>query len=61
MLLVLLQAANDSLLFRSDKIYTVLSVVLILWVGLVAYLLKTNRRISRLEKQLKDKLPQGQN
>jgi CcmD family protein len=54
----LLLAANapqqdvTQFLFASDKIYTVLTVVLIIFTGVVSFLLLTNRRISRLEKQL---------
>lgn len=49
----LLQAqAPQGYLFASDRIYTVLTVVLIVLAGLIVLLLLTNRRVSRLEKAL---------
>ncbi len=54
LLFVLLQAAEASpahgILFASDKIYTVLAVVLIIWVGVALFLIRLNWRISCLEK-----------
>jgi CcmD family protein len=39
---------------RSEgKIYVVLAVVLIIFFGLIAYLIYTDRKISKLEKRLK--------
>ena len=32
-----------------DKLYVVLGVVLIIWLGIAAYLVRTDRRIARLE------------
>ncbi|MCE3008000.1 MAG: CcmD family protein [Bacteroidetes bacterium] len=50
-LLSLLQATPDGLLFRSEKIFAVLTVILLIWVGIIVYLLLTNRKISRLERR----------
>lgn len=54
--MLLLQAQNaadpTAFLFASDKIYTVLTVVLIILTGFITFLLLTNRRISRLEAEL---------
>lgn len=46
---ILLQ--DDKLLFKSEKIFTVLTVVLIIWLGIVALLLSMNKRINKLENQ----------
>ncbi|MCS7085202.1 MAG: hypothetical protein RMM53_02435 [Bacteroidia bacterium] len=46
---LILQAANH-LLFRSEKIYAVLAVVLIVWGGVMVYLWRLDRKISRWEK-----------
>ncbi len=46
----LLQTQNtDKFLFASDKIYTVLSVVLIIWVGIVIKLFLLEKKIKELE------------
>ncbi len=42
--------ANDHLLFRSEKIYAVLAVVLIVWGGVMLYLWRLDRKINRWEK-----------
>ena len=46
---LVLQAA-DHLLFRSEKIYAVLAVVLIVWGGVMLYLWRLDRKINRWEK-----------
>lgn len=54
-LIIFLQAASaqdESLLFRSDKIYAVLAVMLIVWLGAVAHMIWLNRKIGQLERQL---------
>ncbi|MDX2190750.1 MAG: hypothetical protein SFY32_12885 [Bacteroidota bacterium] len=40
------------ILRSSGKIYVVVGVVLILFVGLIAYLIKTDMKISKLEKEV---------
>lgn len=39
------------LLFEQDKLYTVVAVLLIVWLGLAMLLLHNDRRLARLEKQ----------
>jgi hypothetical protein len=46
---------TDALLFRSDKIWTVLIVVLLIWGGILALLLRQERKIARLERKLQDR------
>ena len=38
------------LLFEQDKLYTVVAVLLLIWLGLAALLLRNDRRLSRLER-----------
>ena len=38
------------LLFEQDKLYTVVAVLLIVWLGLAVLLLRNDRRLDRLEK-----------
>ena len=40
----------ESLMLAQDKIYVVLAVVLIIWLGIAFYLYRTDRKISRLER-----------
>ncbi len=42
-------------LYQSGKIYVVIIVVAIIFVGIVGYLISLDRKISRLEKELKNK------
>ena len=37
-------------LLQQDKLYVVLAVVLIIWLGVAFYVLRTDRKIARLEK-----------
>ena len=39
-------------MLSSGKIYVVLAVVLIIWVGLLTILFRTDRKIDRLERRL---------
>lgn len=48
---------DQSILLVSDKIYSVLAVLLIIFGSLVAYLYVTQRKVSRLEQQM-DQLEQ---
>ena len=41
-------------MLSSGKIYVVLAVVLIIWVGLLTILFRTDRKIDRLERRLDD-------
>lgn len=41
------------LLFEQDKLYTVVAVLLIVWLGLAMLLLRNDRRLDRLEKAQK--------
>lgn len=41
---------QDKFLFRSDKIYTVMTVLLIIWIGILIQLFILNRKVNKLEK-----------
>lgn len=45
-------AGLERTMVADGKIYVVLAVVLIIWLGLLAFLFRTDRRINRLERQL---------
>lgn len=43
---------------RSEgKIYVVVAIMLVIFVGIVAYLFSIDRKVSRLEKRIQDKKP----
>ncbi|MDX2286295.1 MAG: hypothetical protein NW241_19150 [Bacteroidia bacterium] len=50
--LYLLLQQQPAWLLRSDKIYSVLSILLIIFGLLISYLMFTNKRISELEQKL---------
>ena len=54
----LIQAGVDEALLSNEKLPVVLAVVLIIWLGLSLYILRTDKRIRQLEKALeKDNTP----
>ncbi|MEM6633293.1 MAG: CcmD family protein [Bacteroidota bacterium] len=46
---------NGSMLLRSEKIYAVLAVVLVVFISLVLFMLRTQINIQKMEKRLEDK------
>ena len=46
----------EELMLSHDKIYVVLAVVLIIWIGITIFLLRTDRRIDRLERLVDDRI-----
>jgi hypothetical protein len=42
----------DRVMGQSGKIYVVLAVVLLIWIGLLAVLFRTDRKVDRLERRL---------
>lgn len=44
----------ERVMLSNGKIYVVLAVVLIIWVGLLTILFRTDRKIDRLERRLDD-------
>lgn len=45
-------AGLDRVMGQDGKIYVVLAVVLLIWIGLIAVLFRTDRKIDRLERRL---------
>ena len=52
LLFPLLQA--DSVLLKHDKIYAVLTVILIIFFALLFYLWRTDKKVSQLEKKVEE-------
>ena len=46
---------SASILLRSEKIYAVLTVVLVIFLSLVLFMLRTQGKLQKLEKQFEDK------
>ena len=42
-------------LYQSGKIYVVVTILSVIFIGIVAYLIVLDRKISKLEKEIKDK------
>jgi CcmD family protein len=53
-LISLITLLQESVLLRSDKIYSVLAVILVIFVGILIYLFTTQRKLSKLEQMFKD-------
>jgi hypothetical protein len=51
---LLLLAQDHHLLFRSDKVWTVLAVMLVIWLSVLFLLIRLDHRLSCLEKRLGD-------
>lgn len=48
------QAPVRNMLVAGDKSYTVLAVVLIIWLGIVVLLIRLNRRVGELERKVQE-------
>ena len=48
----------ERVMLAEDKLYVVLAVVLIIWIGLVLFLFRTDRKLDRLERMLQERLPE---
>lgn len=54
-IIILLQNPNsEKFLFASDKIYTVLSVLLIIWIGILIKLFLLEKKVKELENKNKN-------
>ncbi len=42
----------ETVMLQQEKLYVVLAVVLIIWLGVLFFLLRTDRRLARLERDL---------
>ncbi|MBX7242085.1 MAG: hypothetical protein K1X92_10080 [Bacteroidia bacterium] len=52
---LLLQAQTSDILLQSDKIYSVLTIILLIFAGLIGSLLFTERKLSKIEKSIQNK------
>ena len=48
----------EKVMLAEDKLYVVLAVVLIIWIGLIFMIARTDRKISRLERKLDERIPE---
>lgn len=46
---------TEKVMLAEDKLYVVLAVVLIIWIGLAYYIFKTDRKILALEQSLQER------
>lgn len=44
----------ESVMLSNDKLYVVLTVVLIIWLGLVFFVLRTDKKLSSLERSIEE-------
>ena len=51
--------ALERVMLAEDKLYVVLAVVLIIWLGLVFFLFRTDRRLAQLERTLGPGISEG--
>lgn len=48
----------ESVMLAQDKLYVVLAVVLIIWIGIAYFILRTDRKLNRLERTLTERIPE---
>lgn len=51
---LLLQVNQNDWLFASDKINSVMTIILMIFVGTIIYLYLTNKKVNELEKKISD-------
>jgi CcmD family protein len=49
-------SALEEVMLSHDKLYVVLAVVLIIWIGITIFLVRTDRRIDELERLVEDRI-----
>ena len=60
MLNTLIQAVSnlDQVMLSEDKLFVVLAVALLIWFGLIFFIFRTDRKLDRLERTLKERIAQ---
>ena len=48
----------ERIMLSEDKIYVVLAVVLLIWIGIAIFLLRTDRKIDSLERAVAERIPE---
>lgn len=51
-------SALETIMLAQDKLYVVLAVVLIIWLGLMFFISRTDRRIREVERTLEERIPE---
>ena len=46
----------ERVMLAQDKLYVVLAVVLIIWIGLGFFILRTDRKLARLERKVEERI-----
>jgi CcmD family protein len=49
------QETEGNIFWRSGKIYVVVGVITIVFIGIVIYLISLDRKVAKLEKEIRDK------
>ncbi len=47
----------ERIMLAEDKLYVVLAVVLIIWFGIVYFILRTDRKLSKVERSIESGIP----
>jgi len=50
----------EQVMLSEDKIFVVLAVVLLVWIGISIFLLRTDRRIDSLERSVDERIPDSE-
>ena len=48
----------EAVMLAQDKLYVVLAVVLIIWIGLILFVLRTDQRLRSLERSVETSIPE---
>lgn len=48
----------EKVMLAEDKLYVVLAIVLIIWIGLIFLVYRTDRRIAELERKIDERIPE---
>ncbi|TDI70551.1 MAG: CcmD family protein [Bacteroidetes bacterium] len=46
----------EQIMLADDKIFVVMAIVLIIWIGLIFFIYRTDRRLRRVERSLEDRI-----
>lgn len=46
----------EKVMLQEDKLYVVLAVVLIIWLGIIFFIYRTDRKIDRLERKMAERI-----
>lgn len=52
-------SGGEKWLFKDGKINTVVAILLIIWAGIIVYLLLTQKKVNRLEKEVEEMKKKG--